>query len=127
MSVQPEEVQETEAEPIEEEAPPADPEGKALFDRSTYETEELALPKIDGEGIDKIAVKVSGRVWLERGSPEHVALVRDVRLGQEVTLVCEATVRMPVPGYSTDKEGDLDVISLTRHFAVTSVSRAVGD
>jgi hypothetical protein len=103
-----------------------EPEGGALFEASDYESEELALPKIDGEGVDKNAVKVSGRVWLERGSPEHVALVRDVRLGQEVTLVCEATVRMPVPGYTTDKEGDLDVISLTRHFAVTSVSRAAG-
>lgn len=109
------------------EAPPEDPEGNGLFDKSAYESEELALPKIDGEGVDKIAVKVNGRVWLERGSAEHVALVRDVKLGQEVTLVCRATVRMPVPGYTTDKEGDLDVISLTRHFAVTSVSRAAGE
>jgi hypothetical protein len=119
--------EEPQTEEVEPEELPADPDGKALFDKTAFETEELALPKIDGEGIDKIAVKVSGRVWLERGSPEHVALVRDVRLGQEVTLVCQATVRMPVPGYSTDKEGDLDVISLTRHFAVTAVSRAAGD
>jgi hypothetical protein len=121
------EQEEFEAEQGEPEPPPEDPDGKALFDKSAYETEELALPKIDGEGVDKIAAKFGGTVWLDRGSPEDVALIRGVKVGQSVTLKVEATVGPPVPGFTTNKEGDLDVLYLGRKFVVTGVYRPAAE
>lgn len=97
-----------------------------LFDKSRYETEELALPKIDGEGVDKIAAKFGGTVWLERGNEHDVALIREPKFGSTVTLLVEATVSPPIAGYTTSKEGDLDALFSGRRFTVTSVRRAAG-
>jgi hypothetical protein len=104
-----------------------DPEATGeLFDKTKYETEELALPKVDGEGVDKIAVKLNGTVWLERGNEEHVALIKRPRIGQTVTLLVEAEVGPPVPGYTTNRDGDLDALSLSRTFTAKHVSRPAG-
>jgi hypothetical protein len=102
-----------------------DPEGTKLFDAAAFETEALALPKVDGEGVSKIALRFGGRVWLDRSSASDVAMVRDLKMGQTVTLLVEATVGPPIPGYTTDKEGDLDVLSLSRRLAVTGVYKPV--
>jgi hypothetical protein len=108
---------------LEQEAPDT-PEGH-LIDPAVYETEELSLPKIDGEGVDKIAAKFAGTVFLDRSDPRDVALIRELRLGQSVTLMVEATVGPPVPGYTTSKEGDLDALILSRRFSVEGVYKAV--
>jgi hypothetical protein len=131
MSTVIDEQQETEVDEDEETGeepnPPEDPEGKSLFDKTLYESEALALPKIDGEGVDKIAAKFGGTVWLDRGSEEDVALIRGVKVGQSVTLKVEATVGPPVPGFTTNKEGDLDVLYLGRKFIVTGVYRPAAE
>jgi hypothetical protein len=99
------------------------PEGR-LIDPSIYESEELALPKVDGEQIDKIAAKFNGRASLDRGNPNHVALIRETRMGQTLTLIVEVTAGPPVPSFATDREGDLDAVVLSRTFTVQSVWRA---
>lgn len=110
--------------------PPPTPEAKEegeLFDKAAYESEALRLPKVDGEGVDKIKAKFGGTVWLERGNENDVALIRDLKLGQEVQLLVTAKVGPPVPGWTTSLEGDLDTISLGRTFTVESVSRGAGE
>jgi hypothetical protein len=101
--------------------------GRALFDAAKYETEGLALPKVDGEGVDKIGAKFTGQVWLDRGNENDVALLKNTKLGQTVTLMVEASVGPPVPGYTTNREGDLDSLALTRKFTITHVYRPTAE
>ena len=84
-------------------------EGK-LLDDERFLSEELALPKIDGEGVDKIAIGFSGRVMLDRSSPADVALIRAMALGKDVTLMVEGKVSKKGHGFTTNKEGDLDAV-----------------
>lgn len=109
----------------EDDAPPADPEGKALFDKDAYIPEALALPMVDGEGYDKIGVKFGGAFLLERGDEKDVALVRDKKLGQKVTLLVEATALPPVPAMTTSKDGELDVLVFYRPFKITGVYKPI--
>lgn len=93
---------------LEQEAPET-PEGH-LIDPAVYETEELALPKIDGEGVDRLALKFSGTVFLNRSDPRDVELIRRMRLGQDITLQVEGKCSKKGYGFSTDREGELDVV-----------------
>lgn len=105
-----------------QEEPIVEPGGQqTLIDKSQFETEALALPKIDGEGVDKIQAKFGGGVWLARSEAADVALIRDRKLGSTVTLMVECEVGPPVPGYTTNRDGDLDALVLSRTFKVTSV------
>lgn len=90
--------------------PPADPEGKALFDRSQFEREDLAIPKVDGNPIDRIAIKVVGNVYIDRSEPADVALYNKLMLGHDVTLMVEGKCSNTSAKGATDREGDLDVI-----------------
>src|SRR3569833_1306251 len=45
-----------------------------LFDRSQYDREDLAIPKVDGQQIDKIRVDFGGSIMLDRSDPADVAL-----------------------------------------------------
>jgi hypothetical protein len=103
-----------------------DPEGDALFDAQRFESEELALPKIDGEGVDKIAAKFSGRVMLDRSDPRDVDLIRRMKLGQDVTVMVEAKVSGKGHGFTTNKEGDLDAVVHEVALKVESVYRPAG-
>lgn len=81
-----------------------------MFDKAAYETEELALPKVDGHGIDRIAVGFSGRIMLDRSDKHDVALYRKLELGKEVELRVAGRVSGTGAKGATNKEGDLDVI-----------------
>lgn len=94
------------------------------FDPNGYIPEPLQLPKVDGEGIDKIGCKFAGLVRLDRSDAADCTLVRDSKLGSTVTLMVECEVGPPVPGYTTNKDGDLDALALTRQFKVISVYKA---
>lgn len=98
-----------------------DPDGERLFDAAMFETEELRLPPVDGHSITKVQAKFGGGPWLDRSSPADCALIRDQKLGTRVTLLVDAIAGPPVPGFSTNRSGDLDVISLSRKFVVESV------
>lgn len=99
-------------EPKEEDpaAPPPDPEGKRLFNAADYEREDLAIAKVDGNQVDRIAVKFAGEVFLDRSDPADVALYNKLRLGSEVTLMVEGRVSGTGAKGATDREGDLDVV-----------------
>jgi hypothetical protein len=108
----------------EEDLPEADDDGK-LFDATDYEREDLQLPKVDGEGIDKIGIAFSGTVLLERSDPHDVALMRAMRLGGDVTLQIEATVSAKTTKYTTSREGELDAVVLLHGARVHTVYRPV--
>jgi hypothetical protein len=97
----------------------------ALFDKAAYDSPELALPKIDGEGVDKIAVAFNGRVLLDRTDPRDVELIRRMKLGQDVTLQVEGRVSKKGHGFTTNKEGDLDAVVFETAVRVETVYRPV--
>jgi hypothetical protein len=102
-----------------DDTPPA--EGDGLFDRSQYEREDLAIPKVDNQPIDKIAVKFAGRVMLDRSDPADVALFNKLVLGKEVELRCSGKVSRVGTGWATNREGDLDAVVGERQLHVDSV------
>lgn len=93
-----------------ETTPAPDPDGKALFDASDYDREDLAIPKVDGNQIDKIRFAFSGSVLLDRSEIADVALFNGAKLGQELELRVSAKVAGVGTGFTTNKDGDLDVI-----------------
>lgn len=95
-----------------------------LFNPDDYETPELQLPKVDGEGITKIHARFAGKVQLDRSNPRDVSLIRDLKMGRSVTLMVEVECGPPVPAMTTNQDGDLDVLSLGRTFKVTGVYKA---
>lgn len=103
--------------------PIVEPTGQAAaFDRGQYELEGLQIPKVDGQSIDKIAVKFSGRVMLDRSNEADVAMFNRLRLGQDVELRISAKVsNSGGAGYTTSKEGDLDAIVGSKTVTVESV------
>jgi hypothetical protein len=103
--------------------PPA-PED-ALFDKSHYDDPELALPKVDCEGTDKIALKFSGTVFLDRMDPRDVELMRNMKLGNDVTLMIEGKCSKKGWGFTTDREGELDVVKLEHAVTIHSVYKPV--
>lgn len=99
-----------------------DPEKGELFNRDQYELEGLQIPKVDGQSIDKIAVKFSGRVMLDRSDEADVAMFNRLRLGQDVELRISAKVsNSGGAGFTTSKEGDLDAIVGSKTVTVESV------
>lgn len=86
-----------------------DPDG-TLFDRSQYEREDLAIAKVDGQQIDKIRVKFSGSILLDRSDPADVALYNRLTMGKEVELRCAGKVTAVGAGWTTNRDGDLDAI-----------------
>ena len=87
-----------------------DAEKGQLFDKSQYDREDLAIPKVDGEGIDKICVKVAGSIMLDRSDPADVALFNKLTLGKECELRCAGSVSGVGTRYATNRDGDLDAI-----------------
>ena len=104
-----------------------DPEKGQIFDDTDYEREDLALPKVDGEGVDKIAIAFSGQVILDRSNPADVELMRRMRLGQDVTLMVEAKCSSKGHKFATDREGELDAVVLEHKAKVHTVYRAAAD
>lgn len=88
---------------------PAEPKD-ALFDKKAYDSPALALPTVDGEGVDKIRIAFSGSVMLDRTDPADVALIRKMALGHDVSLMVEGKVSKKGHQFTTNKEGDLDAV-----------------
>ena len=103
---------------------PPDPED-ALFNKSAYDLPELALPKVDGESTDRIALRFSGTVFLNRLDPADVALMNAMKLGSDITLQIEGRCAKKGWGFTTDREGDLDVVKLEHAINVHTVYRPV--
>lgn len=93
------------------ETPAADPDGKALFDRSQYDDPGLAIAKVDGQQIDKIRLNFSGSIMLDRSDKADVALYNKLILSDStVTLMVEGECTGTGAKKNTNREGDLDVI-----------------
>ena len=113
-------------ETVEETETPAPPGPEdALFDKTRYDSPELALPKVDGEGTDRIALKFTGTVFLDRSDARDVALIRSMKLGSDVTLQVEGRVSKKGWAFTTDREGELDVVKLETAINVQTVYRPV--
>lgn len=98
-----------------------------LFDRSQYEREDLRLDKVDGNQVDRISLKFSGTVFLDRSDPNDIALYRRLVLGRDVTLQVEGRCNATAAKGATDREGDLDVVVGEKGIKVTTVYIAVAD
>jgi len=100
---------------------PSDPDGKALFDRDAYQAPELRIDQVDGQEVDKIWLKFSGRVALDRTQAADVALFNRVRLGHELELRVAGKGSRVGTGYTTSKGGDLEAIVGERELRIDSV------
>jgi hypothetical protein len=98
-----------------------DPQKGQLFDKTQYERENLQIPSIDGEGIDKIRVELTGSIMLDRSEPADVALINRMHLGQDIELRVAGKVAGVSHGYATNREGDLDAIVLAKKVKVETV------
>lgn len=116
-----------EAEHPGEELPEAEAPDGQIFDDTDYEREDLQLPKVDGEGTDKIAIAFNGTVFLDRSSPADIALMRRMKLGQDVTLNVEAKVSAKAHKFTTSKEGELDAVVLQHSARVHTVYTPAGE
>lgn len=98
----------------------------ALVDRSQYEREDLQIAKVDGNTIDRISLKFSGEVFLNRSDPSDVAVYNALRLGRDVGLLIDAKCGSTMAKGATDREGDLDVVVGTKGLKVHSISKPAG-
>lgn len=110
-----------------QEPPPADPTGEALFDREAYDREDLAIPKVDGQQIDRIAVNFTGEIMLDRSDPEHVALYNRLILGGNVDLRIAGEITGTGAKRATARDGDLDVVVGRKTIKIDHVTIAAGD
>jgi hypothetical protein len=91
------------------EAPTATPEESA---------ESAPLPA-------KIAIKFGGTVILDRSDPRDQAIFRSLELGNDVTLMIEGKCSKKGWGFTTDREGELDVVKLEHAVTIHSVYKPV--
>jgi hypothetical protein len=92
-----------------------------LFNRDQYEREDLAIPKVDGQQIDKIRVDFGGSIMLDRSDPADVALYNALTLGKEVELRVAGKVGGTGVTFATNREGDLDAIVGRKKITVDEV------
>jgi hypothetical protein len=106
---------------IDAETEPTDPDGKSLFDRAAYQAPGLRIDEVDGQEVDKIWLRFTGRVALDRTKTEDVALFNRARLGKELELrVSGSGVRVGT-SRTTAKGGDLDAVVGEREIKVDTV------
>lgn len=89
--------------------------------------EELALPAIDGEAPDRIEVAFAGGVRLDRSDPADCALMRQLALGQEVTLRVVGIVAGKNGKVAWDEDGYPGETTHIAKLRVTTLYRPVGD
>lgn len=92
-----------------------------LFDRDAYQAPELRIDRVDGQEVDRIALKFSGRVTLDRTNPADVQLFNRIRLGREVELRVSGKGARVGTGYTTSKGGDLEAVVGEREIRIDSV------
>lgn len=96
------------------------------FDRSQYDREDLQIAKIDGQSIDRIKIKLTGEIHLDRSDPSDVAVYNELRFGRDVALVVEGRINKTGAEGATDREGDLDVVIGTKTLKVASLRKPAG-
>lgn len=89
--------------------------------------EQLALPKIDGQGVDRIEIKFSGSIRLDRSDPADVALYRRFMLGKEVDLRIVGTAAAKNHKISYDEDGYPGEVTGIANLKLTSVFRPLAD
>ena len=92
-----------------------------LFDASMYDQPELRLPKVDGRNQQRIAVKFTGTVYLDRTDPADVALYRDIEAGRNVELTVQGTCSGFAAKFGQDTDGNLDEITGERTVKIHTV------
>lgn len=98
----------------------------AAFDPSQYDREDLQIPKIDGQSIDRIAIKFGGEIHLDRSDPSDVALYNALRFGKDVAMLIEGRCNSTGAKGATDREGDLDVVIGQKSLKIHSISKPAG-
>lgn len=69
------------------------------FPASDYDSPALRLDYVDGHKVDKISIRFAGSVDLDRNNPEHVALIRALKIGADV----DFADMPPLAGYVSSK------------------------
>jgi hypothetical protein len=111
----------------EEDEPIVDPGGQtAIIDRSQYEREDLQIPKVDNQSIDRIEIKFTGSIFLDRSEPSDVAVYNELRFQRDVSLLIEAKCSNVAAKGATDRDGDLDVVVGSKTLKVHSLSKPAG-
>ena len=100
---------------------PGDTTGKALFDRDAYQAPGLRIDQVDGQEVDKIKIKFSGSVSLDRTKANDVSLFNRIRLGKEVELRVSGKGARVGTGYTTSKGGDLEAVVGEREVRIDTV------
>jgi len=106
---------------VEESEEPTDPDGKALFDRAAYQAPGLRIDEVDGQEVDKIWLRFSGKVALDRTDPKDVALFNRVRLGKGLELRVAGKGQAVSTKHTTSRGGDLDAVVGERTLDITAV------
>jgi hypothetical protein len=102
-----------------EAGPPAT--GAALFDASAFDREDLAIPKVDGNSIDRIAIDFGGSIMLDRSEPANVELYNRIQGGHELELWVTGKWGGTGARPATNRDGDLDVIVGRKSLKIDSV------
>lgn len=98
-----------------------------LVDPAQYDDPELAIAKVDGNSIDRIALTFSGTVYLDRSDRDDVRLYNALKLGHDVTLMVEGKALGTGAKGATNRDGELDVVVGTKGIKVTSVYRPAAE
>jgi len=89
--------------------------------------EAIALPMIDGRGVDRIEVQFAGGVRLDRSDPADVALMRNLILGKEVTMRIVGVVAARPFKIAYDEDGYPGEVTAVSKVRITTCYRPVGD
>ena len=100
---------------------PGDTTGKALFDRDAYQAPGLRIDEVDGQEVDKIWLKFTGRVALDRTKADDVAIFNKARLGAELELRVSGKGARVGTGYTTSKGGGLEAVVGEREVRIDTV------
>lgn len=92
-----------------------------LFDADAYRSESLAIPRVDGQEIQRIALDFSGSIMLDRSKEGDVELYNRFALFAERELWISAKATGTGAKGATNKEGDLDVVVGRKSLKVESV------
>lgn len=98
----------------------------AIIDRSAYEREDLQIPKIDDQTVDRIALKFTGTIFLDRSDPSDVAVYNKLRFGKDVELLIEAKCLGIGGTGATNKDGNLDVVVGTKGLKIHTLRKPAG-
>lgn len=98
-----------------------------LIDPSEYDDPELAIAKVDGNSIDRIALTFSGTVFLDRSDKADVKLYNDLKLGRDLTLMVEGKCLGTGAKGATNRDGELDVVVGQKGVKVGSVYRPAAE